>query len=570
MQILLLIVVILTLLAILLFSISKQNPNAILLLTKPLNPKNSSSDIAEGVQPLFKPASWKYTPRLLVFYSSTGLMMIELAGGRLISRYFGNSLFSWTSIIGVVLAGMSIGYFIGGRLSERPRPENYLNWLFEAASILTLLALIIINYLWISSLLAKLSLPWQVFLTVLFTMLLPAAALGAISPLTCRLALKYSPTPTTAFTIGSMNAWAITGSILGTLSAGFWLISAFRALGVLLTVTLSLALIAWWLHSLHWLSTTWLLIIVFVFWAAIAPPRMVPWQAVHYTQILGLRPETHDLLFAKDSKYQYVKVYQNSKNSQHDIRTLALDSLIHGYYDLKNPANLQYEYEHIYQHITRCYAANNIKPKAFFIGAGSYTFPRWMLFQWPKAQIDVAEIDPVVVEANYHSLGLPKGTPIHTFIGDARNVISNLPLGAKYDFFYGDAFNDFSVPWHLTTLEFVHMVKDHMNIIDNYDNGLLVGSSYLTLKKAFRHVYVVCTNPLRIQNLRDTFILVASDVPIDTAKLASKSSTADDGVLLMQKNLDYLTKRCNGLILTDNFAPIENLLAPVVSRRRLK
>jgi hypothetical protein len=61
---------------------------------------------------------------------------------------------------------------------------------------------------------------------------------------------------------------------------------------------------------------------------------------------------------------------------------------------------------------------------------------------------------------------------------------------------------------------------------------------YLTLKKVFRHVYVFCTNPLRIQTLRDTFILIASDAPTDTHQWDLESDDTDNGVLLRQKNLD--------------------------------
>jgi hypothetical protein len=99
---------------------------------------------------------------------------------------------------------------------------------------------------------------------------------------------------------------------------------------------------------------------------------------------------------------------------------------------------------------------------------------------------------------------------------------------------------------------------------------MLVGASYLTLKKTFRHVYAFCTNPLQIKNLRDTFILLTSDIPLDTSQWISDSVGDNAGILLQSKNLHYLAKRCNGLILTDDFAPIENLLAPVVKKRRLK
>jgi spermidine synthase len=582
-QILLLISLILVLLALLLFSIHNHVPD----YKRMAEPFYHEAAGANNIEPsrrsrLLNRVSGKYASRWLVFCSSGSLMMTELLGGRLISRYFGNSLYSWTSIIGVVLTGMTLGYFIGGRLAQERQPQKYLAPLFTAASLLTLFISVAMNFLWVSTWLNKLSLPWQILLTITCTMLLPAVVLGAVSPITCRLAcqpvFKHSVTPTAAFIIGSLNAWAVAGSFCGTLGAGFFLIPVFGAVKALVSLALFLAITALWLSSRRWLISAWLLLLMVTFWATAAGPESLPVQALEYTQMLGLRPESKDMLFAGDSNYQYVKVYQNSLNTRHDIRTLALDSLIHGYVDLKDPVNLCYEYEHIYRNLTHYYAAGKTRFNAFFIGAGSYTFPRWMLFQWPEAQITVAEIDPLVVAANHLALGLPKDTPIRTIIGDARNVISGLPAGEKYDLFYGDAFNDLSVPWHLTTLEFVKRIKSHLkpggaymlNVIDNYDNGLLVGASYLTLRKIFRHVYIFCTNPLRIQNLRDTFILLASDQPIDTSRWTSKSGDYSDGVLLTPKNLNYLAQRCNGLILTDNFAPVENLIAPVVRKRKFR
>ena len=113
----------------------------------------------------------------------------------------------------------------------------------------------------------------------------------------------------------------------------------------------------------------------------------------------------------------------------------------------------------------------------FFIGGGGFVFPRWIESEFSdKSRIDVAELDPAVKLAVQKEMGLlPDGqTAVRTLIGDARNVVDDL-LAANtarvannekpihYDFVYGDAFNDFSVPWHLTTLEFNEKVKALLN-----------------------------------------------------------------------------------------------------------
>jgi MFS family permease len=76
----------------------------------------------------------RYLPHLVVFVSSMGVMIIELVASRLISKYFGSSLYTWTGIIGVVLGGISLGNFIGGRLADRYPPRNIIAILLLIAS----------------------------------------------------------------------------------------------------------------------------------------------------------------------------------------------------------------------------------------------------------------------------------------------------------------------------------------------------------------------------------------------------------------------------------------------------
>jgi hypothetical protein len=114
------------------------------------------------------------------------------------------------------------------------------------------------------------------------------------------------------------------------------------------------------------------------------------------------------------------------------------------------------------------------RTSALFIGGGGFVFPRWIEQNFPhEPLIDVAEIDPAVKTAIEKQLGLPTqyGSPaegktyVRTHLGDARKFVDdrlreNERRVAKgqapvtYDFVYGDAFNDLSVPWHLTTAEF--------------------------------------------------------------------------------------------------------------------
>ena len=99
-----------------------------------------------------------------------------------------------------------------------------------------------------------------------------------------------------------------------------------------------------------------------------------------------------------------------------------------------------------------------------------------MQFAYPGTSVDVAEIDPAVKRANMMATGLPQDTKIETYLGDARQFVELHQDTKKYDLIFGDAFNDFSVPWHLTTREFNDKIKKMLtpdgvymiNIIDVY------------------------------------------------------------------------------------------------------
>lgn len=169
-------------------------------------------------------ARWaRWTPNGTVFLASACMMMVELIAGRIISRHVGQSLYTWTSVIGVVLAGISIGNYVGGWVADRFDAGRALAVLFllSAASCLTVP---VVNHLagqW--SWLIERSWPLRILLHVLLTFIFPSAMLGTISPVVAKTALACGAR--TGRTIGDVYAWGAAGSIAGTFLAGFFLIA---------------------------------------------------------------------------------------------------------------------------------------------------------------------------------------------------------------------------------------------------------------------------------------------------------------------------------------------------------
>jgi hypothetical protein len=162
---------------------------------------------------------------LIVFVSSVCVMVLELTASRLIAKHVGSSLYTWTSVIGVVLAGITIGNFVGGWMADRFNREKILGRLFLLASVASL------SVLWLDQLASgrtrpdDVGWPMWVFLTVAEMFFLPALALGTISPVVASIALDRSEY--TGSTVGNVYAWGAFGSIVGTFLTGFWLIDVF-------------------------------------------------------------------------------------------------------------------------------------------------------------------------------------------------------------------------------------------------------------------------------------------------------------------------------------------------------
>lgn len=147
------------------------------------------------------------------------------------------------------------------------------------------------------------------------------------------------------------------------------------------------------------------------------------------------------------------------------------------------------------------------------------------------------------------------------------------PKSATFDCIFGDSINDYAVPYHLTTVELTQDIydlleDDGMYMIDIFDSGKFLAAVLHTCRQVFPHVYVFTTG--RPFSVRDTFMVVSSKRPLDLVLVSDTITLTREynGGLLTPQSLDDLIERNGELLLTDNYAPVENLLAPVVSARR--
>jgi spermidine synthase len=548
---------------------------------------SGETDEVKDCFPKSERKGWPYTPHVIIFFSSACIMVVEIVAGRLIARHLGSSLYTWTSIIGVVLAGMSIGNYLGGKMADRYSPERSLGLLFLGASVSCVLSLYLNNLVGELQQHWDMMFPFRVILSSLFIFILPALALGTISPVTAKMALDRSLR--VGSTIGSVYAWGAIGSILGTFATGFFLIAALGSKGVVLLIAMGLGFIGLCLGPWRILQTVWVLLIGVFFWLSQSGSFISFQLACDYGLQEGQRKKVSEdgrsywerYLFSRDGNYQFVKVYEEKTDDNRSFRTLVLDYLIHGYYDISDPKDIRYSYEKVYAEMARLFVGEKKGISAFFLGGGAYTFPRWVHANWSDATCDVAEIDPLVLEANHAAIDLDRDTKIRTYVMDARIVVDELPPGRLYDMIIGDAFTDLSIPYHLTTVEFQQKLANRLkpdgvllqNVIDDFGKaGYFLGAYMLTLKQVFKHVYIFCTGRYDVSMQRDTFVLVAfnTDDPAiheGIQKFHGGHGLELDASLLNEHHMSQLASRCKNRILTDDNAPVENLIEPVVRVR---
>jgi len=406
------------------------------------------------------------------------------------------------------------------------------------------------------------------YLAALF--LLPCVFLGALIPVAIKAALEKSRH--TGGTVGRMYALGAIGSIFGTFLAGFFLIPAIGYTGVIWATSAAILVLGLIYSPKYHLLQIWGVMLVLLVFLATGRGRWVEQTATFLT--LRDKPDPN-VIYEDQTQYCYVRINQTSVNP--DRRVFVQDKLSHSFVSMNDINELQYLYERIYAAMTEQASSNINNPSFLAIGGGGFVFPRYLKHRWPAGTVDVAEIDPGVTKAATAAFGLPENHGLNIFTMDARNFIDIL-IAKKhagqevpgYDIIYGDAFDNFSVPYHLVTREFneklSQLLKEDgfymLNLIDVYESGLVLGSVLNTMKETFRNIYVFAPSPEYYH--RVTFVLIASRQTIDIDSLVAKLSRHNREIwLLSPSEINTVITKCGTTTLTDDYAPMDNLAAAI-------
>jgi tetratricopeptide (TPR) repeat protein/MFS family permease len=498
---------------------------------------------------------------LTAFIGGFCIMVIEIIAGRLIARYLGVSLYTWTSVIGVVLAGISLGNYIGGRIADRYQAKKALSILFILSSISCIIVPPLNNLIGNFPLLLRLSWPVRITIHIALIFFLPSCMLGMISPVVTKFALDQGFR--TGRTIGNIYAWSMGGSILGTFITGFFLIAHLGSTAVVWTIAGILGVIGLLYGLKNIFSYVWITAFVFLLVVNFSPFSWTEAIANH----LFFKDLKEGVVYEKDSSYSHISVFAYRNPS--GLREFMLDGLTHSRMNLKEPTNPKYIYGYhkVFVDIARVFSREKKDMKVLIMGGGGYVLPHYIRKYSPQSKIEIVEIDPEVTKAAIKAFGFSPNSHTKVYHLDARNYIEDLIKNKEklkfYDLIYNDALVGLAIPYHLTTYEFAKKIAQLLrpngvyaiNLVDSKKSKKFLMAIVNTLQKVFPYIYVI--QPKKVEEFKsgyDTFIIIASLNKIKKSFFSEVSGKLVNNKKIMSK-----------IILTDDFSPVENLLKEAFS-----
>ena len=477
-------------------------------------------------------------------------MVVELVSSRIVAPIIGSSVFTWTSVIGITLLGLSLGSFIGGKIADKIEKIKPLPLVFLISSVLVfIISILMKNVDFITNSSGSILTLNLLISTYLF--LLPAISIGTIQPIILK---KYADNfSKIGSEYGTLSAvWSL-GSILGVFLTGFYFIS-----------------------NIGSLETIWLVSAILFMTGLILSLREKDNYLISITTLIFIffclnfagssTDNKTNIIFQKETNYYNAKVIDSYLPGFGDSRILFLDIDSHSIQPTETNDYFYPEMYPVFSHLKE--NLNDI----LIIGAGAYTMPKYFKDYYKDSTVSVIDIDPETKKIGRDYFGLDKYN-ITTISGDVRLVLKNDEK--KYDLIFGDAYNSFiSVPWYLLTKEWNETVKDRLN-----NNGIyavnFIGSmtglysnftkSVLdTFKISFPNFYIFSfgINPESIQNI--VLIGIKGDLPINQKDLQQKISNGKNPFLAKRITSSELLLNTEGTILTDNFSPIEKLMQPII------
>jgi len=497
---------------------------------------------------------------IVVFITGACVLVIEVVAIRILSPYYGNTIFTVSSVIGVILAALSLGYYVGGRFADgHPSLRCFFGIILIGG--ISVLFLQLLNFTFLPVLGYGLSITSGPLISAVILFFLPAFLLGTLSPFAIKLQKLRLTTAGVGSVAGEVFFWSTFGSIFGSLIAGFVLIPKFGINQIVIAVGVLLILMGF--APLFWLGIKKKIVNRIVLILLVI--------GVSLTFIL-LNEKKTGVLYSKDGVYEKITIYDEEYEGR-QTRFLQQDRSASGAMFLDSD-ELVYDY-------TKYYVLYKIfKPdvkNALVIGGGAYSVPKAILKDLPNTTVDVVEIEPSLFELAEKYFNVTKTERLQNYVEDGRRFLYD--ADAKYDLIFSDVYYSlFSIPAHFTTQEFFAITKDKLNqdgvFIANIIGDLspqrpsFIMSEIKTFLTVFPNSYFIALgSPEKITSQNIIFVGYNSDKKLDfnDPKLEMSADPIIRSLGKKNINLDRFDLSSHP-ILTDDFSPVEYLTAKFLQR----
>lgn len=427
----------------------------------------------------------KYYLYLTEFFSGMAVMAVELGASRLLAPYFSSSQIVWTIIIGTIMIAMALGNIYGGRSADKnPNPDKLYFRILIAAIWIALIP-VLGKYIILAISGVMIMAINQNFLIIaafsacMVIFVFPLFLLGTVTPSLAK--YTVGNLNDSGKTVGTLGAFNTVGSIIGTFMPTFITIPA---VGTSITFLIFAGILL-------------LLSLIYFISVKRKPIACIITGVIFLACCFMGRNNSfafweNNLTYEGESVYNYLQVKENdrsvilSTNVLFGVQSITMkdDSLTGMYYDYAMAAPVM------------AGITEDSKADMLILGMGTGTYARQCLRYFPNLSIDGVEIDEKITDLSRQYFDLPDGVNVTTYDGRAYLQADD----NKYDVIMVDAYQDITIPFQMSSVEFFGMVKNHLK-----ENGVMVVNmnmhsdkegninDYLadTIATEFKNVYTV-------------------------------------------------------------------------------
>ena len=422
-------------------------------------------------------------------------------------------------------------------MADRVEPARLLGPILVVGGVLSMLAPPIVHIVGPSMRSAG---PVEIVVLTVMAFFAPAAVLSAVTPIVVK--IRLTSLEETGAVVGSFSAVGTAGAIFGTFVTGFILVAALPSRPVVFLVggLLVAAGLALWarLRGRQGLAL-----------------MLLP-TAIAAVALVGIDGPC-------DTETTYFCAYVTVDPDRSSGRVLWLDTLRHSYVDLDDATHLEFRYARNFEHVLDVIPPGPLD--VLSIGGGGFTFPAYLQATRPGTSNTVLEIDGAIVDIAERELGLDTDS-MTIRVGDARVLLRQEPANG-FDLVIGDAFGGLSVPWHLTTREFLEDIEQRLrpdgiyllNMID-YPPSSFAKAELATIGAVFEHLLVIAPPDFFTGERGGNFVIAASNEPWDVGAInASIQERTATEFAITAADVDRFID--DARILTDEFAPVDQLIS---------